>query len=159
MRSEIGHELYVGVRLLRPLLRRVTARVEQDLLGTGISIGQRAILEALHETKRATAPMLTEWLDMKRQFVARELQTLLHAGMVEKSANPDHARSPFYVLTDVSAGLIGAVREREKKAFSEFAGRFTDEEVFAFRKIMEALHSAMLVDEGRDTHHKSDSGH
>lgn len=159
MSSESGESLYAGVRLVRPLLRRITARVERDLQGTDISVGQRAILEALHETKRATAPMLTELLDVKRQFVARELQALLKAGMVEKAANPDHARSPFYELTQESADLIGAIRDREKKAFTGFADRFTDEEVSAFRKVMEALHRAMLVDEDREIHRQTDSGH
>ncbi|SFU95676.1 transcriptional regulator, MarR family [Aliiroseovarius crassostreae] len=159
MKSASGEDLYAGVRLVRPLLRRITARVERDLQGTDISVGQRAILEALHETKRATAPMLTEWLDMKRQFVARELKVLLKSGMVEKSANPDHARSPFYVLTHESADLIGAVREREKQAFEAFADQFTVGEVASFRKIMEALYGAMLVDEHRVNHHKTGSGH
>lgn len=159
MKNSAGEELYAGVRLVRPLLRRITAQVERDLRGTTISVGQRAILEALHETKRATAPMLTEWLDMKRQFVARELQVLLKAGMVEKSANPDHARSHFYTLTEKSADLIGAIRQREKKAFAEFAGRFTGEEVLAFRKIIEALYNAMTFDEELDNHRKTDSGH
>lgn len=157
MTSASGKDLYAGVRLVRPLLRRITARVERDLQGTDVSVGQRAILEALHETTRATAPMLTEWLDMKRQFVARELQALLKAGMVEKSANPDHARSPFYSLTPRSADLIGAVRAREETSFAKFADQFTQEEVASFRKIMEALHRAMLADEEGDTLRKTDS--
>lgn len=147
-----GEDLYAGLRLVRPLLRRITARLERDLRGTGISVGQRAILEALHEASRATAPMLTERLDMKRQFVARELKVLLKEGMIAKTANPDHARSFFYQLTPRSAEVIGAVLEREKQAFAAFSARFTEAEISAFRKIMEALYYNMSVEEGRDMH-------
>lgn len=142
-----GENLYAGVRLVRPLLRRITARVERDLEGTGISVGQRAILEALHETERATAPMLTDWLDMKRQFVARELAVLLEKGMVEKTANPNHARSSFYHLSPRSAELIASIRSREMRSFEEFANLFTEDDVHAFRKIMEALYDNMPAEE------------
>ncbi|MCE8467655.1 MarR family transcriptional regulator, partial [Rhodovulum sulfidophilum] len=98
--------------------------MERDLQGTGITVGQRAILEALSEAKSATAPMLTDWLDMKRQFVARELKALLEAGMIEKTPNPDRARSFLYRLTPESAELIAAIREREVRTFAAFSDRF-----------------------------------
>ncbi len=152
-----GDTLYGGVRLIRPLLRRITARVERDLQGTGITVGQRAILEALSEAKSATAPMLTDWLDMKRQFVARELKALLEAGMIDKTPNPDRARSFLYRLTPESAELIGAIREREVRTFAAFSDQFTEDELLAFRKIMEALYANMLAGKNRDTQQEDSS--
>ncbi|WP_414896739.1 MarR family winged helix-turn-helix transcriptional regulator [Rhodovulum sp. YEN HP10] len=124
--------------------------MERDLQGTGITVGQRAILETLSEAKSATAPMLTDWLDMKRQFVARELKALLEAGMIEKTPNPDRARSFLYRLTAESSELIGAIREREIRSFAAFSDQFTEDELLAFRKIMEALYANMLTEENLD---------
>jgi DNA-binding MarR family transcriptional regulator len=135
--------LYQGVQLVRPLLRNITKRVEADLEGAGVSVGQRAILEALLLLGRATAPQLTQALDVKRQFVARELQELHHRGLVVQEPNPKHRTSAFYSLTPESRGLIEGIRARERREFARFAGRYSAEEIAAFHRIMTALNEGM----------------
>jgi DNA-binding MarR family transcriptional regulator len=135
--------LYEGVQLVRPLLRHITKRVEADLAGTGVSVGQRAILEALLLLGRATAPQLTRVLDLKRQFVARELQDLHARGMVLQAENPAHKTSAFYSLTPESHALIAAIRAREQAAFARFAAGYSAEEIAAFHRIVTALNAGM----------------
>ncbi len=96
-------KLYVGVQLVRPLLRNITTCVEADLKGTGISVGQRAILEVLLLKEKATAPEITRDLQLKRQFVARELKALQANGMVETDNNPHHKKSNLYLLSQKPA--------------------------------------------------------
>lgn len=147
-----GELLYAGVQLTRPLLRNITTRVEADLAGTGISVGQRAILEALRELGQATAPQITGRLDVKRQFVGREIKALLERGFVEAVANPDHRASRFYRLTPTSTRIIDGIRTREKEQFDAFASRFTSEEIAAYCKIQSALNREMSARQGRTEH-------
>lgn len=135
-------KLYRGAQLTRPLLRNITARVDADLAGTGVTVGQRAILEALLHADQATAPELTALLDMKRQFVARELKQLLRSGMVETRDNPRHRRSVFYRLTATSRATITAIRQREVARFTEFAKGFSKAEIDAYLRIQQALNDA-----------------
>lgn len=138
----LADKLYAGVQLTRPLLRNITARVEADLAGTGISIGQRAILELLLATDQATAPEITATLELKRQFVARELHALSEKGMIVSVDNPRHRRSVYYRLTEESRARISEVRRREMVQFAAFANRFSAEEIDAFLRIQAALNQA-----------------
>lgn len=135
--------LYEGVQLVRPLLRNITKRVEADLEGTGVSVGQRAILEALLHLGQATAPEITRTLDVKRQFVQREIQDLHARGLVIQSENPGHKRSAFYGLTPESRALIEAIRNREQREFTRFASRYSAEEIAAFHRIATDLNEGM----------------
>lgn len=115
--------------MTRPLLRSITARVEADFLGTGISVGQRAILEALLLADQATAPVITKILQLKRQLVAREPKELLHCEMVETSENPQHRKSVFYRLNGKSRKIISDIRHRETIQFTEFVRNFSTEDI------------------------------
>ena len=137
----LAEKLYAGVQLTRPLLRNITARVEADLVGTGISIGQRAILEFLLTNEQATAPEITTSLDLKRQFVGRELKVLSDNGMVISAKNPRHRRSVYYRLSAQSRETFAALRHREMAQFAEFASQFSAEEIDAFLLIQTALNN------------------
>ncbi len=144
-----AEDLYAGIQLTRPLLRNITARVEADLAGTGISVGQRAILEALLVLGPATAPALTEALQVSRQFVGRELKAMLGAGLVATEPNPAHRSAHLYVLTEASRRTIKAIRAREMAEIAGFAARFAPEEIAAFRRVQAALNAAFSS--GRDS--------
>ncbi len=136
-------KLYLGVQLTRPLLRNITARVETDLSGTGISVGQRAILEVLLVLDQATAPDITSALQLKRQYVARELQELIRNGLVESTPNPSHKTSHFYSMTGKARGTILGIRKLETQNFAEFARRFEPEDIDAFYRVQVALNEEM----------------
>ncbi len=138
-----AEKLYAGVQLVRPLLRNITSRVEADLAGTGISVGQRAILEVLLVAEQATAPEITKILQVKRQFVARELKELTQNVMVETVENPGHRRSVFYRLSEKSRKIISEIRRRETVQFTEFANKFTPAEIDAFFRVQKALNDAL----------------
>ncbi|WP_109310926.1 MarR family transcriptional regulator [Ruegeria sp. AU67] len=69
--------LFAGIQLTRPLLRYIKTRVEAGLDGTGVSVGERAILEVLLSAQQATAPELTQIMQVKRQLVGRLLKDLV----------------------------------------------------------------------------------
>lgn len=136
-------KLYIGVQITRPLLRNITARVEADLAGTGISVGQRAILEVLLAMRKATAPQITSALQLKRQYVARELQELLATELITSSLNPRHKTSQFYQMTQSACAIILKIREQETQKFTEFSNRFSPEDIDAFYRVQMALNEEM----------------
>ncbi len=125
--------------MTRPLLRNITARLEADLEGTGISVGQRAIMEALLACKRATAPELTAHLQISRQLTGRLLKEMTDSGALLSAPNPRHKTSCYYLLTDESRDRIEALRKTEMDTIAGFAARFSPEEIHAFRTIQAAL--------------------
>ncbi|WP_417264375.1 MarR family winged helix-turn-helix transcriptional regulator [Celeribacter sp.] len=135
-------QLYAGIQLTRPLLRNITARVEHDLQGTGITVGQRAILEVLLALDHATAPQITAHLDVTRQFVGRELKSLVAEGKLETEENLAHRASKFYRLTERSRAQILSIRRRETQEIDAFAQGFTEEEIRGFYKTLTALNVA-----------------
>lgn len=139
-------QLYAGMQMTRPLLRNITARLEADLVGTGISVGQRAILEVLLTVDHATAPQITKELQVTRQFVGREVKDLLEKGMLETVENPQHRSSKFYRLTANSRKVIKDIRTRETQNLSAFAACFTKDEIAAYYKIQSAMLRVLAMD-------------
>ncbi len=68
MTKDMTDLLYQGIQTTRPLLRHITAAVEKKLEGTGVTVGQRAVLEVLLNNPEQTAPEITATLQLKRQF-------------------------------------------------------------------------------------------
>ncbi len=141
-----AEQLYSGIQLTRPLLRNITSRVEADLAGSGVSVGQRAILEALLAVGQATAPEITKMLEVARQFVGRELKDLLERGFVEIVENPKHRTSKYYRLNSVSRKIIQDIRARETVQISKFASRFSKAEIAAFYMVQKALNDEFSDD-------------
>jgi len=132
-------QLYDAIQLTRPLLRHITATVETTLDTTGISVGERAILEAISQLHRATAPILTDKLQLKRQFVARILAGLSTKSLIVSHPNAAHKRSPIYGLSPKGAGIIDNIRKKEMALLREFANQFSEQEIAAHHKMQHAL--------------------
>lgn len=138
MTHTIDH-LYQAVQATRPLLRNITAAVEQGSQRHGITVGQRAILEGLLAHPDASAPQLSSQLQLKRQYVARILQEVLAAALVEKQPNPDRARSWLYRLTPKGRDVISAIRDDETAKLSAFAQGQTSADIDAYCRLQRAL--------------------
>ena len=139
--------LYLGMQLTRPLLRNITNRVEADLEGSGVSVGQRAVLEVLLNVGQATAPEITKLLQVKRQLVGRVLKELVEQGALTTIANPKHQTSHFYCLSPNSKKLIETIRSKEMADIDRFAERFTAEEIRAYYDIQTAINAEFSSDD------------
>ncbi|MBO9451833.1 winged helix-turn-helix transcriptional regulator [Tropicibacter sp. R16_0] len=138
MTQTLDH-LYQAVQATRPLLRNITAAVEQGSRRHGVTVGQRAILEGLFLHPDATAPVLGSELQMKRQYVARVLQEVIAAELVKKLPNPDRARSWRYRLTAKGKDVISAIRADETSKLIAFAEGQTTEDLDAYCRLQIAL--------------------
>ncbi|WP_120631368.1 MarR family winged helix-turn-helix transcriptional regulator [Ruegeria sp. EL01] len=142
--------LYAGIQLTRPLLRNITARVEADLDGTGISVGERAILEVLLAVQQATAPEITQILQVKRQLVGRLIKDLVERGLLKSIPNPQHRTSNFYCLTEQSKAVIERIRATEMARMTQFVERFTDEEIRAYFVVQSTINDVMISGYGEN---------
>lgn len=132
-------KLYRAIQLTRPLLRNIAAYVEQELGNSGVTVGQRAVLEVLHDGGAMTAPQLTERLELKRQFVARMLAETTELGLTTHQVNPDHVRAHFHTLTDHGRAAIRAIRDHEMDMLRELEGQFTVEEIDTHFRLQQSM--------------------
>ncbi|MCE8517585.1 MarR family transcriptional regulator [Ruegeria pomeroyi] len=132
-------QLYQAVQATRPLLRNITAAVERGSMREGVTVGQRAILEGLSLAPGATAPQLGATLQMKRQYISRILQEVQRAGLIERRANPEHARSHRYWLTPRGEAIMTAIRADEMEKLALFSEGFSPAELAAYHKVQLAL--------------------
>lgn len=135
--------LYAGIVMTRPLLRNITSRLEADLDGTGVGVGERAILEVLVSVPQATGPEITQMLQVTRQLVGRLLKEMIERGLLKTIPNPKHRTSHYYTLTKESRDLIEEIRATEMARIGEFAACFTPEEIRAYYAVQKKLDAVM----------------
>lgn len=108
-------DLYRIIWMSRPLMQAAEASVEQGLVGTGLTVRMRAVLEILHEHGDATVPEIAQVLEIKRQYVQVMVNDTLAAGLVVQRPNPRHKRSTMLALTDPGRALIERVIAAERR--------------------------------------------
>ncbi len=112
---------YTAVRLTRPLLRHISASVDAGSRIHGVTVGQRAVLEALYDGGLLPGPELVAALALKRQFVFRMLAETDAAGLTTRKPNPNRARAYLHGLTDQGRAVLSAIRTDELDKLNAFA--------------------------------------
>lgn len=119
--------------------------MEQTLVGTGLSVRMRAVLEML-ATGPATVPDLAHRLEIKRQYVQVMVNEVLAAGYAEKRENPRHKASPLLALSATGQTVINDVLARERAVLATIGSALPEVEIAAARDLVERLMEAI------DTH-------
>ncbi|MFK8846434.1 MarR family winged helix-turn-helix transcriptional regulator [Streptomyces sp. Ac-502] len=107
------HLAYEVIRRLWPLHRTVVRAVERELAGTGLTAGQRALLDTLRTHGPRTVPELARALDLDRQPVQRWVNHATELGFLEAVPNPAHRRSPLIRLTPEGTEIMSALQRSE----------------------------------------------
>lgn len=130
---------YMAVRLTRPMLRHITATVDAGARAHGVTVGQRAVLEALYEGGPMSGPQLVGALALKRQFVFRMLGETDNAGLTVRQPNPKRARAYIHLLTDDGHRALCAIREAERATLREFVARQDPGEIAIWSRLQASL--------------------
>lgn len=130
---------YHAVRLTRPLLRHISASVDVGARVHGVSVGQRAVLEALYDGGAMTGPGLVRVLALKRQFVFRMLAETDGQGFTERAPNPRRSGSYLYSLTERGRGAIAGIRADELAALEAFATSVEPRDIVAWSLVQKRL--------------------
>ncbi|MFH8679540.1 MarR family winged helix-turn-helix transcriptional regulator [Streptomyces lydicus] len=107
--------LYDVIRRLWPLHRTVVRAVERELkdTGTGMTAGEHALLDALHNEGPRTVPQLARSMGLDRQPVQRWVNHAMELNLVVTAPNPAHRRSSLIELTTQGAAAIRGIQEFE----------------------------------------------
>ena len=131
--------LYEVIRHVRPLHRVLANAVQDRLVGTGVTVGMRAVMERLYEGGPQTVPQIGRTLFLKRQVVQRTVNALLELGLVWRKDNPAHRSSPLIELTSKGRDEFGRIRERESAVLEVVAEEFTSEDLEACLRVLARL--------------------
>jgi DNA-binding MarR family transcriptional regulator len=126
-----------------PLYRRVLRAVERDAPVSGISAGERAVLDLLSRHGPMTVPQMGRAQSLSRQFVQRMVNAALAAGHVEMVDNPAHRRSRLARLTAGGKATIDAVAAREHDLLRQVGGDLTGAEVRACLRVLDRMLAAL----------------
>jgi DNA-binding MarR family transcriptional regulator len=137
--SEFEGRFFDAVQRTRPLLRHITGAVEEGLRRWNISVGQRAILEALLFHPGSSLPVLTGFLGLKRQFIHRVLQEVAEAGLASTVPNPGRRGANLYRLTAKGEEAIRAIRAGELEKLRAFLAGHPEADIEAFIRVQAAL--------------------
>ncbi|MBM6401066.1 MarR family winged helix-turn-helix transcriptional regulator [Phycicoccus sonneratiae] len=142
--DRLGSRLAEVYHLLGTVYRQVHRRVETDEPAMGMSVGIRAVLDALHRRDRpSTVPRLATDLELSRQFVQRMVNDALDRGWVERRDNPEHRRSVLLVLTPAGRAAIDAVVAREHALMGATPGGLTEDDVTTTLRVLGAMRTAL----------------
>ena len=114
-------DLYQIVWLSRPMMQAAEARVERDLVGSGLTVRTRAVLEILSREGAATVPDLARHLHIQRQYVQVMVNETLAQDLTEKQPNPRHQRSPLIVLTKAGRAMVEPILKQERAFMADIA--------------------------------------
>lgn len=121
--------LYDLIRLVRPLYWTLYRAVESGLKNSELTVGDRAVLECLHDGGAQTVPEMAVQLDLERQPVQRIVDRMLAARLLERVNNPRSAKSPKLSLTSAGAEAIEGILVQESKSLRRVAKRIDTEEL------------------------------
>ncbi|WP_240805737.1 MarR family transcriptional regulator [Streptomyces sp. A1547] len=112
--SPSGPQLYDVIRSLWPLHRTIVRAVERELMGTGMTAGQHAVMDELRRGGPRTVPQLARLLGLDRQPVQRLVNDATALGLAESTPNPEHQRSRLIRLTPKGEATIRGIQEAEE---------------------------------------------
>jgi DNA-binding MarR family transcriptional regulator len=130
--------LFDLLQMVRPLHRRVARSVGSHLEGTGIGVGERAVLALLVEGEPLSVPALGRALFLPRQNVQTWVDGLRAAGLVERRPNPAHRRSHLIAATPEGRELFSGIRKREDAAIAALAERLSPADVKVASTVLSA---------------------
>ncbi|SHJ95405.1 DNA-binding transcriptional regulator, MarR family [Pseudonocardia thermophila] len=132
-------ELYVVLRRVRPLHLLSARAVTAALAGEQVTMGVRALLEALLDTGPAPVPAIARTLSLPRQVIQRLVDQARGLGLVTTAPNPAHRRSPLVVLTDEGRAAFDRIHDAELRALGPIAAGLDPGDVAAAVRVLDAL--------------------
>lgn len=130
------------VRRLRPLHRAAARSVERELVGTGITAGEHALLDALRTEGPRTVPQLARTLELDRQPVQRWVNHAAELGLVATAPNPAHRRSSLIRLTTEGSEMMRGIQASESAELRRGLADLTAEEIATALRVLDRLGEA-----------------
>lgn len=137
--GEVAGSLYAVIRLVRPLHRALARAVEEQLAGSGISTGLRALLERLEDSGPQSVPAAARALALPRQVVQRLADAAVLRGLLHLVPNAAHARSALLVPTPAGRVAFRRLRAREQRLLARAGRPLSPRDVAACLRVVSHL--------------------
>ncbi|MFH8556812.1 MarR family winged helix-turn-helix transcriptional regulator [Streptomyces celluloflavus] len=131
--------LYGVIRRLWPLHRTIVRAVERELVGTGMTAGEHALLDALRKEGPRTVPQLARALGLDRQPVQRWVNHAAQLGLVVTAPNPAHRRSSLIELTIEGSEVMRGIQEFEAAELRRGLADLSADDVTTTLRVLDRL--------------------
>lgn len=110
---------------------------------SGVSVGQRGVMQSLLQGGPQTVPQLARARPVTRQHIQALVNGLLEMGMVALEENPAHARSKLVVLTEDGERTMRGFIRREAELLARLETGLSEGEIEATAKAMRAISASL----------------
>ncbi|MEO5350183.1 MAG: MarR family winged helix-turn-helix transcriptional regulator [Magnetococcus sp. YQC-3] len=118
----------------------------------GLTSARWQMLGALAMASRPmSAPQLASNMGVTRQGAQKQLDRLLHEGMIEKLANPYHKRSPVYQLTVAGKERYQRIAQEWNRHATRMQQAFAAEELATVLRVLSRIRELHQYPEERET--------
>jgi DNA-binding MarR family transcriptional regulator len=132
-------------------LAGASRRTSDDLArASGQTAARWHVLSVLSDGPR-TVPSTARRLGLTAQSVQRVVDDLVRGGQLVPQANPDHARSPLFVLTEAGRATVSELFARSDAVRGEMLKRagLTQRQLDDARAVIRALLAALAATSGK----------
>lgn len=124
--DKLLYDVILQTRRLFQVLATLATALHSD---TGVTAGQRAVLEALEQDEPRTVPQIARDKSVTRQHIQALVNELLDKKLVEVVENPAHRRSSFIRRTARGRKLYAGMRAREARLIAAMARRIPHDDL------------------------------
>jgi DNA-binding MarR family transcriptional regulator len=142
-----GGSAYQVLARLRPLYQASEQAVAGALLGTGLTVPLRAVLELVLRHGPMTVPEMAREFGVTRQSVQALVDSGADLGVLAFEDNPRHRRSRNVAATSHGEHTFAAVHRRELANLERVAGDLDPDDLAACARVL-----AVLTDRIRQIH-------
>ncbi|MFY0681175.1 MAG: winged helix-turn-helix transcriptional regulator [Thalassovita sp.] len=129
-------QLIRQVRTCFNLLRTLAENLAADL---DVNPSMRAIIQSLSESGPSTVPDLARERGTSRQHVQTVINALLDQGHVQRKDNPEHKRSPLYLLSTQGDAVYSEIQRRETDPMKDLTDAMEQADIAAASEVLARL--------------------
>jgi len=134
-----GNDAYKVTWLVRRLFRAMTEQADAYLKDSGLTAADRAVMEFLYPDVELTVPDIANRYRVSRQHVQVTANGLLQSGLLIRSDNPRHKRSPLLRLSELGRDTFAEIRSNESALLDELFANVEIADVATTKRTLETL--------------------
>ncbi len=131
------------VRLVPKLYFKLNALTSEMLKQSGVSPGQRALMEDLEVLGPQTVGALARARPVAKQYVQKLVSDLSALGLVRLRANPEDRRSKIVSLSKRGDKALAEWRQSERQLSEGFLAQISARDAAVTRALLGKLHAAL----------------
>ena len=134
-----SNDAYNVTWLIRRLFRAMTEQADAYLKDSDLTAADRAVMEFLYPDRELTVPDIARRYQVSRQHVQVRANDLLRSGLLRRSNNPHHKRSPLLRLSELGRETFSEIRRNESTLLEELFSNVEIADVATTKQTLETL--------------------